>query len=70
MTPEELRQAREALGLTAVQFAAAFDVNERTLRSWEKGEKRGPVPRTVAVLVRLALKHAFVRRELGIAAKV
>ena len=67
MTPEELRQAREALGLTAVAFAKVFGVNERTLRSWEKGEERsGPIRPPIAVLVRLALKSASVRRELGI----
>jgi DNA-binding transcriptional regulator YiaG len=53
MTPEELRQAREALGLTAVQFAKAFDVNERTLRAWEKGGQRGPIPKLVSVVVRM-----------------
>jgi DNA-binding transcriptional regulator YiaG len=67
MTPDELRQAREGLGLTAVAFAKVFGVNERTLRSWEKGEARsGPIRPSVAVLARLALKHAHVRRELGI----
>jgi DNA-binding XRE family transcriptional regulator len=72
MKPEELRQARLTLGLTAVEFARVFDVNERTLRSWEYGVVKGkpsPIPRPIAVLVRLALKYATVRRELGIASK-
>jgi DNA-binding transcriptional regulator YiaG len=69
LTPDELRQGRLALGLTVVQFADIFDVNERTLRSWEKGEARGPIPKPIALLVRLALRHAHVRRELGIPPK-
>jgi DNA-binding XRE family transcriptional regulator len=73
VTPDELRQARATLGLTAVEFARVFDVNERTLRSWEYGVVHGkpsPIPRPIALLVRLALKYASVRRELGIASKV
>ena len=69
MTPEELRAARAAFGLTGAEFAQAFDVTARTVRGWEAGHRDGkpsPVPRPIAVLVRLALKHASVRRELGI----
>lgn len=72
MTPEEFRQARAELGLTGVQFARAFDVADRTVRAWEAGMRDGkpaPIPRPIAVLVRLALKMPSVRRELGIAAK-
>ena len=71
MTPGELKEARNTLGLTLVEFARAFDVNDRTVRGWENGARNGgkptPVPRPIAVLVRLALKNASVRRELGIA---
>lgn len=69
MTPEELRAARAAFGLTGAEFAQVFDVTARTVRGWEAGHRDGkpsPVPRPIAVLVRLALKHASVRRELGI----
>ena len=69
MTPEELRAARAAFGLTGAEFAQVFDVSDRTVRGWEAGQRDGnpaPVPRPIAVLVRLALKHASVRRELGI----
>jgi DNA-binding XRE family transcriptional regulator len=69
MTPEELRAARAAFGLTGAEFAQAFDVTARTVRGWEAGHRDGkpaPIPRPIAVLVRLALKHASVRRELGI----
>ena len=71
MTGEELSAARKAFGLSGAEFARVFDVSERTVRGWEKGRRdinSNPVviPRPVAVLVRLALKHASVRRELGI----
>ena len=69
MTPDELKQARAALGLTGEQLARVFDVHMRTVRAWEAGVRDGkpyPIPLSVAVLVRLALKNASVRRELGI----
>jgi hypothetical protein len=49
-----------------------FDVAERTMRGWESGIRDGkpaPISRPIAVLVRLALKNAPARRELGIASK-
>jgi DNA-binding XRE family transcriptional regulator len=72
MTREELRTAREALGLTQTEFAKAFDVNIRTVKAWEAGhhnDKPAPVPHLVAVLLRLALKQASVRLALGIPSK-
>jgi transcriptional regulator with XRE-family HTH domain len=69
MTKDELHVARKALGLTQAEFANAFDVDIRTVKAWEAGHRDGkpsPVPRLVDILVRLALKHASVRRELGI----
>ena len=72
MTGDELRQARLELGLTGVAFARAFDCTDRMLRHWENGDRIGkphPIPRPIAILVRLALKNATVRRELGISAK-
>ena len=69
MTPDELRQARAALGLTGLELANALDVSDRTVRAWESGTRDGkpsPIPQSIAVLVRLALKYASVRRELGI----
>jgi hypothetical protein len=44
------------------------------VRGWEAGRRDRNsepvvVPRPIAVLVRLALKHASVRRELGIPSK-
>ena len=73
MTGEDLSAARKAFGLSGAEFARVFDVSERTVRGWEAGRDRNSepvvVPRPIAVLVRLALKHASVRRELGIPSK-
>ena len=69
MTADELQQLRKRLGATGAEFAKAFEVHERTLRSWEGSIHKGrlvPVPRAVAILTRLALKDASVRRELGL----
>jgi DNA-binding XRE family transcriptional regulator len=69
MTPNELRAARKALGLTQTEFANIFDVNIRTVKAWEAGHRDGrpaPIPRPIAVLVELALKHASARLALGI----
>jgi DNA-binding transcriptional regulator YiaG len=72
LTPEELKQARAALGLTGDDLAAALGVAGRTVRAWESGMRDGkpaPVPQAIAVLLRLALKMPTVRRELGIRPK-
>ena len=69
MTPNELRRARAKLGLTGRELGIALDVNDRTVRAWESGQrddKPCPIPRSIAVLVRLALTNPSVRRELGI----
>jgi transcriptional regulator with XRE-family HTH domain len=69
MTADELRQARSQLGVSGAEFARAFDVSERTLRSWEgaiHNKRLIPVPRTVAILTKLALKNPSIRRELGL----
>jgi DNA-binding XRE family transcriptional regulator len=69
MIPEELRAARKALGLTQAEFANVFDVDIRTVKAWEAGHRDGrpsPVPRPIAVLVRLAQEQASVRLALGI----
>jgi transcriptional regulator with XRE-family HTH domain len=69
MSPEEIKAAREALGLTQVEFAKAFQVSPRAIRGWEHGERNGrphAIPPVVALLVKFAVKHATIRRELGI----
>jgi DNA-binding transcriptional regulator YiaG len=69
MTPEELKAARENLGLTQPEFAKAFEVSVRAVGGWEQGVRNGhdhTIPAPVALLVKLALRHPAVRRELGI----
>lgn len=69
MTPEELKAARAELGLTQPEFARVFKVSPRAVGGWEQGERNGRphhIPAPVAILVRFALKHAAIRRELGI----
>jgi transcriptional regulator with XRE-family HTH domain len=69
MTPEEIKAAREKLGLTQAEFAKAFQVSPRAIRGWEHGERNGrphAIPPVIALLVKFAVKHATIRRELGI----
>lgn len=69
MTPEEFKAARIALGLTQPEFAKAFQVSSRAVGGWEQGFRNGrphAIPKPVALLVRIALAHPKVRRELGI----
>jgi DNA-binding transcriptional regulator YiaG len=69
MTPAEFKAAREQLGLTQVEFARVFKVDLRTVGGWEQGMRNGKeaaIPLAVTQLVKAALKHPDVRRELGI----
>lgn len=69
MTPDELKAARSMLGLTQPEFARVFHVSERAVRGWEYGARNGKphkMPDVVALVVRFALKHPMIRRELGI----
>ena len=69
MTPDELKAARAKLGLTQPEFARVFRVSPRAVGGWEQGERNGrphKISKPVALLVRLALKHPTIRRELGI----
>lgn len=47
MTPDNLRNAATALGLSGRGLARALDVNEKTYRRWISGEV--PIPHTVAL---------------------
>jgi transcriptional regulator with XRE-family HTH domain len=69
MTPEDFRAARASLGLTQIEFAHAFRVSPRAVGGWEQGERNGrphTIPPVIALLVRFAVKHPMIRRELGI----
>lgn len=59
MTPEQFKDARETMGLSARGMAKALDMPgdwaDRTIRKWERGDH--PVPGPVAKLVRFMVKH-------------
>lgn len=63
MTPDELRKARQTLGLSAARFAAAVGVADgRTVRRWEAGDR--DIPGSVVILVRLMLDMPQVQKRL------
>lgn len=65
MTPEELKAARHALGLSAEGFASFVGVQGgRTVRKWEAGDRDIPGP--VSVLTRACLESAAVREYFGL----
>ena len=51
MTPDELRQRRQALGLTQKQLGEAIGVPDKTIARWEQGV----FPIRHAVMLTLAL---------------
>jgi len=59
MSPEELKQARQTLGLSCAGMAAALEMPgrwaDRTVRFWEQPD--GKVPGPVAVAVRFMVKY-------------
>lgn len=62
MTGEEIKAAREQLGLSAAGLAAALKLpsrwSDRTVRSWERGEY--PAPGPVVVAIRYMLKYGVL----------
>jgi DNA-binding transcriptional regulator YiaG len=40
MTSNEIREARQALGLTQTQFGHLFHVKLKTVQNWEYGRRR------------------------------
>lgn len=54
LTPAEIKQAREKLGLTQSQFAAMLDTDDSTIRRMEmaadKKSHRDPAPRMVRLI--------------------
>jgi DNA-binding transcriptional regulator YiaG len=66
MTPQELRAARDAFGLSAEGFARLVRVESgRTVRRWEAGDREIPGP--VVVIVEALLASRAVRRHFGVA---
>jgi DNA-binding transcriptional regulator YiaG len=65
VTPEKLRAARTALGLSAEGFARLVRVESgRTVRRWEAGERDIPGP--VQVIVEALMNSRAVRRYFGV----
>lgn len=54
MTPAELKQARQSLGLSSSQLAALLDTDPQTIRRMEQSETantfRTPAPRMVRLI--------------------
>lgn len=42
MTPDEIKQARQALGLNIQEMAGHLGVNRDTYSQWEKGRRKLP----------------------------
>lgn len=61
MTPAEYRAALNALGLSQGRAALLFGVDPRTSRRWALGE--AAVPRMVALVLRLMLRHGVTTDE-------
>ena len=67
MTPSEFRAARLSLGLTASAIACLYRVSsDSTVQHWKAGARAVPGP--VAILTKLLLESADVRKQLGLAA--
>ncbi|TPG45983.1 helix-turn-helix domain-containing protein [Roseomonas nepalensis] len=65
MTPQELKAARNAVGLSAEGFARLVRVESgRTVRRWESGEREIPGP--VVVLVEALMASRAVRQFFGL----
>lgn len=65
MTPEELKAARHALGLSAEGMASLVNVQGgRTVRKWEAGDRDIPGP--VVVLVKAAMASHAIRQYFGL----
>ena len=62
--PNEVAQARQSVGLSQAEFAAALHISRRTLQEWEQG-RRSPSGAAQA-LIRIAARHPeIVRESLG-----
>ena len=53
MTPAEVRVARERLGMTTQQLAAALECTVRAVQQWESGARNVPGPARVALRLML-----------------
>ena len=58
MTPEQIKQARQSLGLTQAAMAKAMGIGTRKWERWEGGHS--PISPEGARLVEMLLKHGIV----------
>jgi DNA-binding transcriptional regulator YiaG len=67
MTPDEYREALEALGLTQGGGARLLGVDERTSRRWACGERDIPPPahRFLRFLIAIGKSGAYAMHKLG-----
>lgn len=67
MTPDEYREALEALGLTQVGGARLLGVDERTSRRWACGERDVPPPaqRFLRYLIATGKTGDYVMKRLS-----
>jgi len=62
MTPDEVRRARKALGLSQSKFAAVLGVHPVTVKKWETGAQG--LRTTSERLIRLLMaQHATAQRK-------
>lgn len=53
MAPADVRRARQRLGLTVRELAAALECTPRAVEAWEAGERNVPGPARVALRLML-----------------
>jgi transcriptional regulator with XRE-family HTH domain len=63
MTPAQLRDARESLGLSQQGLAEALDVHRVTVARWETGQDT--IPRLVTLAMEALAHQARGRRREG-----
>ncbi len=55
MTRKQLRAARAKLGLTQAQLGARLNVDMRTIRKWEAGDRK--IPGAVVLAMKYLAEH-------------
>ena len=66
MTPEEFKEARRSLGLSARQLAFILDVSVRTLFRWEDPDHDKMPNKTACRVLRWMIDHGFRPPEFPI----
>ena len=56
MTPEQMKAAREKLGLSQPQFGTKIGMSSSAVKAWEQG--RNPIPLAIEILIEHLLKAA------------